>query len=194
MRALLSTIGSRGDVEPLVALALQLRALGHEARLCVPADFQEWIESLGFPVTPTGPPVRTTAAPDRSRSATETFVTSQFDSIDEAAKDCDVILAATALQVAARTVAERQGIPYVFAAYCPIVFPSPLHAPPALPPVPGETPLPPSAGNAERWARNGARFNDLFSTPIASRLACRPWTICAPTCSPSGCGSLPTRQ
>ena len=37
MRSLLSTIGSRGDVQPLVALALELRALGEEVRLCVPA-------------------------------------------------------------------------------------------------------------------------------------------------------------
>ena len=33
MRVLLSTIGSRGDVQPLIALALALRELGHEARL-----------------------------------------------------------------------------------------------------------------------------------------------------------------
>jgi vancomycin aglycone glucosyltransferase len=33
MRVLLSTIGSRGDVQPLVALALELKALGHEVRL-----------------------------------------------------------------------------------------------------------------------------------------------------------------
>jgi vancomycin aglycone glucosyltransferase len=30
MRVLLSTIGSRGDVQPLVALAVALRALGQE--------------------------------------------------------------------------------------------------------------------------------------------------------------------
>ena len=53
MRVLLSTIGSRGDVQPLVALASQLRALGQEARLCVPPDFHDWIDSLGIPVTTT---------------------------------------------------------------------------------------------------------------------------------------------
>ena len=40
MRALLSTIGSRGDVQLLVALALQLRALGQEARLFMQAPFR----------------------------------------------------------------------------------------------------------------------------------------------------------
>ena len=58
MRVLLSTIGSRGDVQPLVALASQLRALGQEVRLCVPPDFRDWIDSLGIPVTPIGPELR----------------------------------------------------------------------------------------------------------------------------------------
>jgi vancomycin aglycone glucosyltransferase len=58
MRVLLSTIGSRGDVQPLVALAAQLTALGQNVHLCVPPDFREWIESLGMPVTPIGPEVR----------------------------------------------------------------------------------------------------------------------------------------
>ena len=55
MRVLLSTIGSRGDVQPLVALALELRAFGQEVRLCVPPDFRDWIDGLGLPVTPIGP-------------------------------------------------------------------------------------------------------------------------------------------
>src|ERR1043165_481675 len=65
MRLLLSTIGSRGDVQPLAALGLQLQALGQEVRLCVPPDFQDWIEGLGIPVTPIGPELRraTTSSP-----------------------------------------------------------------------------------------------------------------------------------
>ena len=33
MQVLLSSIGSRGDVQPILALAIELRALGHQARL-----------------------------------------------------------------------------------------------------------------------------------------------------------------
>ena len=44
MQVLLSSIGSRGDVQPLVALALELKALGQRARLCVAPNFKEWIE------------------------------------------------------------------------------------------------------------------------------------------------------
>ncbi len=38
MRVLLSTYGSRGDVEPPVAVAVQSRALGAEVRVSVPPD------------------------------------------------------------------------------------------------------------------------------------------------------------
>ena len=63
MHILLSTIGSRGDVQPLVALALELKARGQDVRLCVPPDFRDWIEGLGLPVTPIGPELRSTGKP-----------------------------------------------------------------------------------------------------------------------------------
>ena len=213
MRALLSTIGSRGDVQPLVALALQLKALGADARLCVPPDFREWIESLGIPVTPIGPDVRNAGAARRTATATpappspeqlrqviEATVATQFETVTEAARDCDVIVAATALQIAARSVAEMMGIPYVFAAYCPNVLPSPLHAPPLLPPAPGQSPAPASASNLELWARDAERFNATFGEALNSRRASlglapvdnvrrymftdRPWLAADPTLAP----------
>ena len=39
---------------PLLGLALQLKAMDQEVRLCVPPDFREWIEGLGLAVTPIG--------------------------------------------------------------------------------------------------------------------------------------------
>jgi vancomycin aglycone glucosyltransferase len=211
MRVLLSTIGSRGDVQPLVALASQLRAFGQEVRLCVPPDFHDWIESLGIPVTPIGPELRKAAAasppatpvlpsPERRRQLAEATVATQFETIGAAAERCDIIVAATALQIAARSVAERRGIPYVFAAYCPTVLPSPHHAPPLLPPVPGQTPAPATADNRELWARDTERFNDLFGTALNSHRASmglapisdarsyiftdRPWLAADPTLAP----------
>ena len=38
MRILLSTFGSRGDVEPLAALGAALRTLGADAVVCAPSD------------------------------------------------------------------------------------------------------------------------------------------------------------
>ncbi len=45
MRVLLSTYGGRGDVEPLAGLAVRLRALGAEVRVCAPPD-EEFAERL----------------------------------------------------------------------------------------------------------------------------------------------------
>ena len=58
MKALVSTIGSRGDVQPLLALALELRALGHDAVVCVAPNFKEWVESLGFTCFPIRPDLK----------------------------------------------------------------------------------------------------------------------------------------
>ncbi len=178
MRALLSTIGSRGDVQPLVALALSLRALGQDARLCVPPDFREWIEGYGFPVVPIGPEVRQAAvaspptppappSPEVRRRMAEGTVAAQFETIGAAAEGCDVVVAATALQVAARSVAERRGIRYVFAAYSPTVLPSPHHAPPRLP---GDA-APANADNRELWARSAERFNATFGASLNAHRA-----------------------
>jgi UDP:flavonoid glycosyltransferase YjiC (YdhE family) len=58
MRVLLSTYGGRGDVEPLVGLAVRLRALGAEVRVCAPPDCAERLAEVGVPLVPVGPPVR----------------------------------------------------------------------------------------------------------------------------------------
>ena len=58
MRVLLSTSGSRGEVEPLVGLAVRLRALGAEVRVCAPPDFAELRARVGVPVVAVGRPVR----------------------------------------------------------------------------------------------------------------------------------------
>ncbi|WP_062439555.1 glycosyltransferase [Herbidospora daliensis] len=164
MRVLLSTIGSRGDVQPLAALATELRALGQDVHLCVPPDFRDWLEGLGLTVTPIGPELRTLTAgttpptPEQLRRLTEASVTTQFETVMTAAKDCDLIVAATAIQVAARSVAEVLKIPYVFTAFCPIVLPSAHHTPPGRPPVDGD--------NRTLWAEDAARFTSTFGAAL----------------------------
>ncbi|XGW00728.1 MAG: glycosyltransferase (plasmid) [Leptolyngbya sp. BL-A-14] len=168
MRILLSTIGSRGDVQPLVALALALQALDLEVHLCVPPDFRDWIESLGMLVTPIGPELRSTGkvnptaarpTPEQRRQMIEGTVATQFETIAAAAQGCDLIVGATALQIAAPSVAEKMGIPYVFAAYCPIVLPSPHHAPPVLGML-GDTPITTKNDYRDLWIQDAQRWND----------------------------------
>ncbi|WP_031160432.1 glycosyltransferase [Streptosporangium roseum] len=87
MRVLLSTYGARGDVEPVVGLAVRLRELGAEVRVCAPPDeeFAERLAGVGVPLVPIGRSARalTTGAPPPSslpQRAAE-LIASQFDAV-----------------------------------------------------------------------------------------------------------------
>ncbi|MFI5688100.1 glycosyltransferase [Streptomyces sp. NPDC051636] len=101
MRVLLSTHGSRGDVEPLVALAVRLRELGTEARVCAPPDedFAQRPAGVGVPLVPVGQSARalTTGVPppssaNLSQRAAE-VIAGQFDAVTAAAEGCDTLVA-----------------------------------------------------------------------------------------------------
>ncbi len=208
MRVLLSTIGSRGDVQPVVALAVRLRELGEEVRVCAPPDFRDWIDGLGIPFTPLGPELRSTGkadpaaappSPERRRRMVEASIAGQFETLSAAAEGCDAILAGGYLVVAARSVAERMGIRYVFAGYCPVALPSPHHAPPPLP-MPGAVPADGTAGNRALWEQDAQRWNGVFGAALDSHRASvglapvddvrghlftdRPWLAADPTLGP----------
>jgi len=55
MRIVFSTFGTFGDVNPLIALALELKRRGHTPVLAAPAMFREKIEPLSIEFTPVRP-------------------------------------------------------------------------------------------------------------------------------------------
>src|SRR5262249_13431631 len=148
MRALLAAVGTRGDVQPALALALELRKLGHAVRLCISPNFVDWARSLGLEALPMGVEMRkpkstsetvpTLTAEElrRLRESMPDLITDQFETIGAAAEGCDVIVGANAHQYAAPSIAEHSGIGCVTAVYAPVSLPSPDLAPP---PLPGET-------------------------------------------------------
>ncbi|MEH6372956.1 glycosyltransferase [Streptomyces sp. KLMMK] len=176
MRVLLSTYGSRGDVEPLVGLSVQLRALGAEVRVCAPPDeeFTERLAGAGVPVVPVGPTARelTAAAPPPSslpRYAAELIAT-QFDVIPAAAEGCDVLVATGMLPAAAGalSVAEKLGIRSVSVTFQQLDLPSPHHPPMAYP----GRPFPPDVtDNRELWELDAENINALFGEALNSNRA-----------------------
>ena len=58
MRVLLSTCGSRGDVGPMVGVAVRLQALGAEVRACAPPVFAELPARVGAPAGRPAPAAR----------------------------------------------------------------------------------------------------------------------------------------
>ncbi|MEI5101082.1 glycosyltransferase [Streptomyces sp. PmtG] len=174
---LLSTYGSRGDVEPLVGLAVRLRALGAEVRVCAPPDetFARRLTGVGVPLVAVGPSARelTKAAPPPSsipQYAAELIAT-QFDTVTEAAEGCDVVMATGMLPAAAGalSVAEKLGIPSVSVTFQQLGLPSPHHAPLAYP----GRPLPPDGtGNQGLWDLDAEHINALFGAALnTSRVA-----------------------
>jgi len=170
MRALLAAVGTRGDVQPALALALELRKLGHDVRLCISPNFVDWAKRLGLEAIPMGvemrmPSGKSGPAPSltpeelrRLRESMPDLITDQFETIDAAAEGCDVILGANAHQYAAPSIAERRGIGCVTAVYAPVALPSSDLAPP---PAPGQAADTTARASIEDQWRNTARtWND----------------------------------
>jgi len=90
MWVLLSTYGSRGDVEPMVGLAVQLGALSAEVRVCAPRAFAGLLAGVGVPLVTGATP--SAAAADLPPRAAE-LVAAQFDTVAAAAEECDALVA-----------------------------------------------------------------------------------------------------
>ena len=54
MRITLLTLGTRGDVQPFIALGKYLQANGHTVRLAAPDNFADWAGAHGLPFHGTG--------------------------------------------------------------------------------------------------------------------------------------------
>jgi len=163
MRVLLTAVGTRGDVQPVVALAAEMRRRGHDVRLCIPPNFIDWVGGLGFTATPIGIAMRppsgaaatqaSTPTPEQVRALLEHLARDQFDATAQAAEGCAVIVAGGAHQYAARSIAERLGIPSVVAVYAPVALPSPDHAP-------GGEPGGDPESNLRRWQDESRSWNE----------------------------------
>src|SRR3954469_22963556 len=99
MRVLLSVVGTGGDVQPVIALALRLRDHGHDVHLCIPPNFIEWAKELGFAASAVGLAMRA-PRPGAAPVPVPDLIADQFDSIMGPAKHCDIILGANAHQYA----------------------------------------------------------------------------------------------
>jgi vancomycin aglycone glucosyltransferase len=179
MRVVLSTYGSRGDVEPLAALAARLQALGAEAIVSAPADeeFAELLARVGVPLAPAFMPVRQwikekakpSTAADFSKLTAE-MMAAQYDAIGTAAGGCDAVVATGLVPsaAAAQCVAEKLGIPYVHVTFCPLFLPSHHHRPYSYP----GHPLPPEVTDPRAlWDLNAQAMNALFGEAINAHRA-----------------------
>lgn len=177
MRVLLSTYGSRGDVEPMAALATALQALGAETVVCAPPDeeFAALLARVGVKLAPAFLPVREWIAgakrsPRDLPRLAAMMIAAQYDAIGAAAAGCDAIVATGLFPsaAAAQCVAETLGIPYRHATFCPLFLPSHHHRPY---PYPGH-PHPPDVTDPRAlWDLNVGAMNALFGEAVETHRA-----------------------
>lgn len=175
MRVLLSTYGSRGDVEPLVGLAVALRALGAEAIVCAPQD-QEFVDlaaRAGVELAPAFMPIRAWIAEAQKAPADIAtygmrLIGPQYEALMSAAQGCDAIVATGVMpsMAASQCVAEQLGLRFRRASFCPQALPSEHHRPmafPGYPPPEGETDI------RVLWEHNARAMQAIFG-PAANML------------------------
>ena len=169
MKIVLATFGSRGDVQPMLALSLSLQSAGHQALLAGPPEKEAWAQELGCPFQPLGSNI--TAFIDTMKDAhsirtaiqctrylREEFI-SQFRIFPRIIAGADLVVGAS-LVCALSSVAESMGIPYRFVAFSPSMLPS-SHYPAPFCKRQGF----PTAYNRLTW-RMGAMFNRLTLTAL----------------------------
>ncbi|MDT3398656.1 glycosyltransferase [Streptomyces sp. B1866] len=168
---LLSTYGSRGDVEPLVGLAVRLRELGAEVRVCAPPDedFARRLGGVGVPLVPVSRAARVwlkeaSAASGLPQRAAE-VIAGQFDAVTAAAEGCDVLVATGMMPAAAGalSVAEMLGIRSVSVTFQQLTLPAPHRRPLAYP----GRPLPPEVtDNRVLWDLDAQNIDALFGEAL----------------------------
>ena len=111
----------------MVALAVQLQRRGADVRMCAPPD-REFVDLLArerVPLVPFVKPWRSWERPptaeERHQRVTD-FIAAQYDCVAEAAVGCDVVVATAMSQFVGPSVAEKLGLPYYYALFCPDVL------------------------------------------------------------------------
>jgi vancomycin aglycone glucosyltransferase len=137
MRILLATHGTRGDVQPVVALGVALKARGHDVQLVVPANFLTWIRSFGLEVESDGIDVEVLLQASghglQSIGWQMRYLVDNtpllFEPVARVSEGCDLIIGA-GLQFAAASVAEWRKLPYAHVVFCPCATPNGAAPPP----------------------------------------------------------------
>ena len=136
MKIVLATYGSRGDVQPMLALSLALQSKGHDVLLAAPPEKSAWAKQLGCPFHPLGSNV--TAFIDAQEDALSLrpavrFVSflrkelnSQFNLLPKVIAGADLVIGSS-LIFALSTLAEFRGIEYRYIAFAPQMLPSGYH-------------------------------------------------------------------
>lgn len=139
MRVLLAPHGTRGDIQPMLALAVALQTRGHRAWFVAPDGFLAWIRACGFDAVSNGVDmVAAMQAPDARLDSIrwmfgvlKSQTARMFEPIALASKDADMIVGAGA-QLVTASIADFRDVPHATFAFCPCAMPTGAAPPPTV--------------------------------------------------------------
>jgi len=145
VKYLLAPVGTEGDIRPLVALGLALRAAGHDALFGASVDHGPFVQSAGLPFVAIGKNTREffLANPGMTKGGTigtigpmvrafDAFVGAQVEGLLKHAPGVDMIVGA-GLMFAGSSVAQKLGTRYRHVVHIPAMLPSSEYAPVTVP-------------------------------------------------------------
>jgi len=146
LRVVLATVGSRGDVQPMLALAQALRARGHVPVVAAPVNFENWVRSLGFEFAPLGADMQAYLAmhPEiltgnpfkngpQSLDFFKTHLPLQAPQLLAACRGADALLYAGLSVFFAPSVVEALGLPAMQVQFTTCLLPGDAYPPPVYP-------------------------------------------------------------
>lgn len=145
LRVVLASVGSRGDVQPMLALAQALLASGHHPVVAAPPNFESWVRGLGFEFSPvgidiqvflaehseglTGNPLKMLKAASRYLNEQMPLQAQQLNAVCEGAQ----VLVYGGLAFTAPSVADHLRLPVLGVLYTNCMLASKLHPPMSIP-------------------------------------------------------------
>jgi UDP:flavonoid glycosyltransferase YjiC (YdhE family) len=136
MKIAIATCGTRGDIQPLIALAQALARRGHQALIAAPPEHGVWVEDCGCPFQALGsdftemlsryPQVHTLRPMMDFLGILRSEIRKQLSQLPRIIEGADLVLGAS-LCCGLRTAAELKDIPYGYVAMAPQILPSSHH-------------------------------------------------------------------
>jgi len=125
-------LGTRGDVQPMVALATGLIKKGHEVIICAPSENEKLVRDYNCPFVAFGPEIRKSikenpekqkggVAVNISPSQGKKIIRDQINLLPDIIKGVDLVLAA-GIVMGVQTAADILKVPYRFVAFYPVIL------------------------------------------------------------------------
>ena len=136
MKIVIATCGTRGDIQPLIALARALARRGHQALIAAPPEHGAWVENFDCPFQALGsdftemlshyPQVHTLKPMMGFLGFLRREIRRQLSQLPGIIEGADLVLGAS-LCCGLHSAAESRDIPYGYVAMAPQILPSARH-------------------------------------------------------------------